>query len=148
MHKVSELSKQVRAVIIKRDDGKCKSCGTTEYLTVDHIVPKSEGGTNEFNNLETLCRVCHERKDHPTNRWQNGTHSKDRLKQILAYCEGMKKEASKNKSKSDFMIRKYEQEKGYYQSKISQLDKRINEIRIKLRAYDLSTERVYVEMPK
>ena len=29
---------------------------------VDHVVPQSQGGTNEVSNLQTLCRHCHARK--------------------------------------------------------------------------------------
>ena len=29
---------------------------------VDHIVPLRRGGTNAFDNLQTLCRPCHQRK--------------------------------------------------------------------------------------
>ena len=28
----------------------------------DHIIPKAEGGTDEDDNLQTLCRACHKQK--------------------------------------------------------------------------------------
>jgi 5-methylcytosine-specific restriction endonuclease McrA len=31
-------------------------------LDVDHIVPRSRGGTDNIENLQTLCRNCHRRK--------------------------------------------------------------------------------------
>lgn len=31
-------------------------------LTVDHIVPKAAGGTNDPDNLQVLCRGCNSRK--------------------------------------------------------------------------------------
>jgi 5-methylcytosine-specific restriction protein A len=37
----------------------CCRCGTTEDLTVDHIIPKSMGGTDDPSNLRTLCRHDH-----------------------------------------------------------------------------------------
>ena len=51
-----------RKNIIKRDGGKCLQCGSTENLTVDHIIPKSKGGSNKWENLQTLCYDCNQRK--------------------------------------------------------------------------------------
>lgn len=52
-----------RRDVLERDGWKCVACGTQTRLTVDHIVPKSQGGGNELANLQTLCRPCHDRKD-------------------------------------------------------------------------------------
>lgn len=43
-------------------DGACMWCGATEELDVDHVVPLSEGGSSEPENLQTLCHDCHEWK--------------------------------------------------------------------------------------
>lgn len=37
----------------------CKNCGVAEKLEVDHIVPLSKGGANDFSNLQSLCKKCH-----------------------------------------------------------------------------------------
>lgn len=34
----------------------CVVCGTSDDLTVDHIIPKSKGGTDDFENLRVMCR--------------------------------------------------------------------------------------------
>lgn len=47
-----------RQKIIKRDGNKCLKCGTSDKLTVDHIIPVSRGGTNQEHNLQTLCEPC------------------------------------------------------------------------------------------
>lgn len=40
----------------------CLVCGATEDLTVDHVVPLSEGGNNAIVNLQILCKPCNSRK--------------------------------------------------------------------------------------
>jgi len=32
------------------------------FVTIEHIHPKSKGGTNRFNNLALACTVCNQRK--------------------------------------------------------------------------------------
>jgi HNH endonuclease len=46
----------------KRDGFKCVKCGSDEDLTVDHIHPRSKGGSDDMTNLQTLCRGCNSRK--------------------------------------------------------------------------------------
>jgi hypothetical protein len=45
-----------------RDDWLCVVCGTHRNLTVDHIVPVSKGGSDELDNLQTMCKSCNSRK--------------------------------------------------------------------------------------
>lgn len=47
--------------------GKCAECGSTENLTVDHIIPLSRGGTNAPENLSVLCVSCNKRKGNRIN---------------------------------------------------------------------------------
>jgi hypothetical protein len=44
--------------IYRRDNFKCLYCGSKENLTLDHVVPRSKGGTNNWNNLATCCNKC------------------------------------------------------------------------------------------
>jgi 5-methylcytosine-specific restriction endonuclease McrA len=39
----------------------CQMCGATTGLELDHVVPRSLGGTDAPPNLRTLCRSCHAR---------------------------------------------------------------------------------------
>lgn len=54
---------KIRKSVLLRDNYSCKSCGKKDNLTVDHIVQISKGGTNNLENLQTLCKYCHESKD-------------------------------------------------------------------------------------
>lgn len=44
---------------VKDRDGGCLSCDTESDLIVHHIIPHNEGGSNDVDNLATLCRRCH-----------------------------------------------------------------------------------------
>lgn len=48
--------------VFDRDGYVCKACGTSQGLTVDHIFPVSKGGSNDLDNLQTLCGSCNSRK--------------------------------------------------------------------------------------
>lgn len=48
--------------VIDMDGRKCRKCGSEENLTVDHIIPKSKGGSNKISNLQTLCLQCNRSK--------------------------------------------------------------------------------------
>ena len=56
----------------KRDRYTCQECGVKStrvddvYFDVDHIIPKSEGGSHRKSNLQSLCPACHAEK-HPGN---------------------------------------------------------------------------------
>ena len=51
-----------RKRIMERDGNKCVACGATENLCIDHIIPRSKGGSNKDDNLQTLCKSCNSRK--------------------------------------------------------------------------------------
>src|SRR2546427_4332097 len=36
----------------------CKNCGSVEGLSVDHTIPLSEGGLDQDENRQLLCRNC------------------------------------------------------------------------------------------
>lgn len=52
----------IRVSILERDHYKCQECGFFKYLEVHHILPRSQGGSNDPTNLITLCRRCHAKK--------------------------------------------------------------------------------------
>jgi len=52
-----------REQILHRDLYTCQSCGrVTPELEVDHIINKAQGGSDDDNNLQTLCAPCHKLK--------------------------------------------------------------------------------------
>lgn len=49
-------------LIYKRDKNKCQYCGSTKSLTIDHIIPRSRGGKDTWENLVVACSPCNVRK--------------------------------------------------------------------------------------
>ena len=52
--------------IIKRDDFRCIYCDSKSNLTIDHLIPKSKGGQNTWENLVTCCHKCNVKKGNKT----------------------------------------------------------------------------------
>lgn len=57
-----KLPKSLRLEVFRRDGLVCKNCGSNQRLTVDHIIPESKGGSDDPENLQTLCSPCNSRK--------------------------------------------------------------------------------------
>ena len=53
---------EVRAYLMHKWDGKCAYCGKAGKLEVEHVHPRSRGGSNSVNNLVVACRSCNESK--------------------------------------------------------------------------------------
>jgi len=54
-----------RKDIYERDNFTCQYCGerfSAKELTLDHVDPKSKGGSNDPRNLVTACKRCNNRK--------------------------------------------------------------------------------------
>lgn len=58
----SKIPAAVRGAVYARDGFACLHCGSTKNLTIDHIYPWSLGGSDDIENLQTLCRPCNSRK--------------------------------------------------------------------------------------
>lgn len=55
----------LRWQVITRAMGRCEACGIgsdVRALEVDHIVPRSQGGSNDLSNLQALCSLCNVQK--------------------------------------------------------------------------------------
>ena len=52
-----------RANILLRDDETCQYCGKrSRDLTLDHVIPRSRGGTSTWENLVASCKHCNGKK--------------------------------------------------------------------------------------
>jgi 5-methylcytosine-specific restriction endonuclease McrA len=54
-----------RRNVAKRDHYTCQYCGAQpggESITVDHVVPRSQGGTSSWTNCVAACEACNARK--------------------------------------------------------------------------------------
>lgn len=48
--------------IFKRDRNRCVYCGSRDSLTIDHVLPRSMGGRDTWDNLVTACQKCNAKK--------------------------------------------------------------------------------------
>ena len=54
---------EVRRQVLVRDGFACRACGYVSVRNqVDHIVPLERGGSHGMQNLQTMCKECHEAK--------------------------------------------------------------------------------------
>ena len=51
-----------RRNIMRRDNFTCMYCGSKNDLTIDHVLPKSRGGKDVWENLTTACEKCNVKK--------------------------------------------------------------------------------------
>ena len=66
----SEAKKLWRRKIKERWDYECAYCGSTKNLTIDHVVPRSKGGTDFTKNVVCCCHDCNQSKSHtPWEDW-------------------------------------------------------------------------------
>jgi hypothetical protein len=47
---------------------RCKYCKSPHNLTVDHKIPKIQGGSNKLSNLQCLCKRCNSIKSGMSDR--------------------------------------------------------------------------------
>ena len=55
-----------RKNVLRRDRFRCQYCNSRERLTIDHVLPKSRGGRDTWENLVTACTRCNTRKGNRT----------------------------------------------------------------------------------
>lgn len=55
-----------RRNVLKRDGHRCQYCNKTEDLTIDHVIPRSRGGGDTWENLVAACNRCNHKKGNHT----------------------------------------------------------------------------------
>ena len=58
-----------RRNVIWRDNNQCQYCSKhfmADKLTIDHVIPRSRGGQNDWLNLVTACKKCNQKKGDKT----------------------------------------------------------------------------------
>ncbi|HEY64749.1 MAG TPA: HNH endonuclease [Caldilineae bacterium] len=58
-----------RRTVMARDQYTCQYCGAQpgrSELTLDHVIPRSQGGETKWENVVTACRTCNQRKGNRT----------------------------------------------------------------------------------
>jgi 5-methylcytosine-specific restriction endonuclease McrA len=51
-----------RREVFRRDGQFCQYCGSAKNLTIDHVIPRSKGGSHTWDNVVTACGTCNSRK--------------------------------------------------------------------------------------
>jgi 5-methylcytosine-specific restriction endonuclease McrA len=54
--------KITRRAVFARDGWACQYCGARSNLTVDHLIPRSKGGSSNWENIVASCAPCNRRK--------------------------------------------------------------------------------------
>ena len=58
-----------RRGVLARDRETCQYCGTQPgraHLTIDHVLPRAQGGTTAWENVVAACAACNHRKANRT----------------------------------------------------------------------------------
>ena len=80
----------------------CKKKKPSEELEIDHIIPISEGGTNDHSNLHPICLECHKFKT--SREWSDYNCEKDSGLTPLEKLSKIKKFLIENKECSFYEI--------------------------------------------
>jgi hypothetical protein len=98
------IPKSIRFEVFKRDSFKCQYCGAAApdvLLEIDHIKPRSKGGSNDITNLITACHPCNSGKsDKPLDeniavaksraQLEELQERREQLEMMMAWMEGLR----------------------------------------------------------
>jgi 5-methylcytosine-specific restriction endonuclease McrA len=60
--RVWKIPRVNRREVLRRDHHSCQYCGSSKHLTLDHVIPRSKGGSHTWDNVVTACEKCNSRK--------------------------------------------------------------------------------------
>lgn len=141
IHHREPIPRKLRHEVFQRDGYRCRECGASKdeaTLEIDHILPVAKGGTNDIDNLQTLCRECNRKKY--TDEWVGGETDleiannelallKQRLIELQEGLDNANTEDEEIELEYDIMI--LNEEISNIQSKIELLSKEVVEIKQK-----------------
>ena len=85
---------EVREYLLEKWERTCAYCNKKDVpLEVEHITPKSKGGTNRISNLCIACRDCNQKKGAADIK-DFLKNQPEKLKKILAQSKGLRKDAA------------------------------------------------------
>ena len=58
----NKVSPATRDAVFRAYGEQCLRCGSTTNVQIDHVIPKSWGGSHDFSNLQPLCGSCNRSK--------------------------------------------------------------------------------------
>ncbi len=84
----SEARRKWRESIKEEWNYQCAYCGSEDNLTLDHITPRSRGGSDRITNVLCACKECNRSKGHTT--WydwymQQSFFTTERLSDIIEW---------------------------------------------------------------
>ena len=94
-HASGYISGTIRYEVLKRANYRCELCGVSAHikaLEVDHIIPRSVGGSDDISNLQALCYSCNAMKrDRDDTDFRGLKDSYDHREDGCLFCEIDKK---------------------------------------------------------
>jgi 5-methylcytosine-specific restriction endonuclease McrA len=93
---------EVREYLLEKYSHQCAYCGKTgKPLEVEHVTPKSRGGTNRISNLTMACHECNDEKDNLLpSEWRNvllasgNAEKATNLDKVMTNCKNPLKDAA------------------------------------------------------